>query len=141
MPLPPSEGDTCGVNNCTGTFQIQPPLGSWDWGCSCHISPPCGYCVGHELRCTDCELTPDEVEVYVAPLVSLDTPTDSCKADNLLRIEPALHFPIGQVFEVPDEFNGTQRGTFYFRNADGKLRGPFMNADEAEFMMKRRIPT
>jgi hypothetical protein len=71
-------------------------------------------------------------------LVSLDIQPDSCEPEtNLLRINPELHFPQNEVFEVPDEFNGHQRGTFYYRNGRGVLRGPFMNAEEAGFDLCR----
>jgi hypothetical protein len=139
MSLPPDEGDLCGVNGCTGTFQILPPMDT-DWrsyGCSCHISPPCGWCVSHELRCTDCSILPEEIEVLMDTLVSLDIQPESCEPENLLRISPELHFPLNEVFEVPDEFNGHQRGTFYYRNARGNLRGPFMNTEEAGFDLCR----
>lgn len=58
--------------------------------------------------------------------------------DNVRRIEPELHFPIGQVFEVPDQFNGHQRGTYYFRSIfNHQLRGPFKTPDEAAFYLLR----
>jgi hypothetical protein len=175
--LGPDEGDLCGVNGCTGTFQIQPPM-DWDWRqacCSCHISAPCGWCRYHELRCTDCSIRPDEIEIAMAepltagvenrlsklisrttidrendvitgdvglmagPLVSLDIQIVSCQSEaNILRINPELSFPLNEIFEVPDEFNGHQRGTFYYRNSSGVLRGPFMNAEEAGFHLCRR---
>lgn len=172
------EGDLCGVNGCTGTFQVMPPM-DWEWGhdgCSCHISPPCGWCLAHEIRCTDCSILPSEVEIAIgplepmtaemenrlsklisrtvidrdndvivgdvglssAPLVSLDTDPDLCHSDStLLRINPELHFPILEVFEVPDEFNGQARGTFYYRTLEGVLRGPFMNFAEGDFHLRR----
>lgn len=44
----------------------------------------------------------------------------------LLRIDPLLHFPIGYPFEVPDAYNGKERGTWYYRSpVTGVLRGPF----------------
>ena len=57
---------------------------------------------------------------------------------NVLRIEPELCFPIGTVFEIPDQFNGHQRGTFYFRSIyNWKLRGPFMTAEQASYHLIR----
>lgn len=54
------------------------------------------------------------------------------------RIDPTLHFPIGKVFEVPDQYNGHQRGTFYFRSLfSHALRGPFKTAEEASFYLCR----
>lgn len=56
----------------------------------------------------------------------------------LLQINPGLHFPIGQVFEVPDQYNGHTRGTWYFRSHfSGTLNGPFMNKDAAQFHLNR----
>lgn len=44
----------------------------------------------------------------------------------LLRINPPLSFPIGEVFRVPDTFNGKERGEFYFRSPfTHNLHGPF----------------
>jgi hypothetical protein len=146
MSLPPDEGDLCGLNGCTGTFQMLPPMET-DWrsaGCSCHIAPPCDWCVDHELRCTDCSIRPDEIEIEldVDTLVSLDIQSDSCEPEsNIFRMSPELHFPLNEVFEVPDEFNGHQRGTFYYRNGRGVLRGPFMNPEEAGFDLCRRSTT
>jgi hypothetical protein len=52
----------------------------------------------------------------------------------LLQIRPTLRFKRGEVFEVPDEYNGHQRGTFYFRDESyGALHGPFLTFDEAEY--------
>jgi hypothetical protein len=138
--LSPDEGDVCGINGCTGTFQILPPPFSFEGdGCSCHIAPPCGWCVSHEVRCTDCGLLPADVEIELDTLVSLDIQPVSCEPEsNILRVSPELHFPLNEVFEVPDEFNGHQRGTFYYRNGSGVLRGPFMNPEEAGFDLCRR---
>jgi hypothetical protein len=79
----------------------------------------------------------DKDETSMDTLVSLDIQSESCEPENLLRISPELHFPLNEVFEVPDEFNGHQRGTFYYRNARGTLRGPFMNTEEAGFDLCR----
>ena len=57
---------------------------------------------------------------------------------NLFQIFPDLSFPIGQVFEVPDQYNGNMRGTWYFRSHfSGTLHGPFMNRDAAQFHLNR----
>lgn len=46
----------------------------------------------------------------------------------LLAIDPDLHFPVGEVFQVSDTFNGKRRGTYYFRSPfSGRLRGPFIS--------------
>jgi len=59
-------------------------------------------------------------------------------SNNLSRIDPELHFPIGQVFEVPDQYNGHQRGTFYFRSLfTHALRGTFKTQEQASFHLIR----
>lgn len=56
----------------------------------------------------------------------------------LLQMNPELHFPWGRPFQVHDEYNGHQRGTWYFRSrSTGVLNGPFRNFDEAEHVMDR----
>jgi hypothetical protein len=45
----------------------------------------------------------------------------------LLHIKPKMQWPLGQVFQVKDEFNGHQRGTYYFRNVNGDCVGPFQH--------------
>ena len=59
--------------------------------------------------------------------------------DNVGRIEPELQFPIGQVFQVPDHYNGHQRGTYYFRSIfpPHNIRGPFHTPDQASFHLLR----
>jgi hypothetical protein len=42
-------------------------MGGWrededDGGCSCHISPPCSYCINH---CADCSEHVDDCECFV----------------------------------------------------------------------------
>jgi hypothetical protein len=64
------------------------------------------------------------------PLAPAPAPT------NLYRIDPQLHFPVGEVFRVPDEFNGKQRGTYYFRSIfSGRLRGPFISDTTAKLAL------
>lgn len=57
--------------------------------------------------------------------------------ENVFRMTPPeLHFPVGQVFNVPDEFNGRQRGTYYFRSVlSGRLRGPFLSSRMAQMTL------
>lgn len=133
------EGDECGYDGCLGILTMLPPIFSYGFeGCTCFIGlPPCSWCESHEVRCDVCSRLPDEGNDTVDTLVSLDIQNDSCNQDTLLRIAPELHFPLNEVFEVPDEFNGHQRGTFYYRNARGVLRGPFMNTEEAGFDLCR----
>ena len=45
------EGDECGRDGCTGVMSIVES----DGGCSCHICPPCSYCVDAEFRCNECD--------------------------------------------------------------------------------------
>lgn len=153
------EGDECNLHDCPGILTMLPPIFSFGYeSCTCFIGlPPCSWCEEHELRCDVCSRLPEDgedIEVdydsektkeALQPLVdkfgsllSLDIQRESCKKDNLLRMSPELHFPMNEVFEVPDEFNGHQRGTFYYRNSSGTLRGPFMNPDEAGFDLCRR---
>jgi hypothetical protein len=54
----------------------------------------------------------------------------------LLAIDPDLHFPVGQVFRIEDEFNGRRRGTYYFRSVyNGHLRGPFLSETMARISL------
>jgi hypothetical protein len=133
------EGDDCGLDGCLGILTILPPIFGFGYeSCTCFMGhPPCAWCESHELRCDVCSRLPEDGEDAVDTLVSLDIQPESCEPENLLRISPELHFPLNEVFEVPDEFNGHQRGTFYYRNARGTLRGPFMNTEEAGFDLCR----
>jgi hypothetical protein len=48
---------------------------------------------------------------------------------------------VGEVFEVPDSFNGPRRGTFYFRDPTTPgfpIYGPFKNAERARLYMEAR---
>jgi hypothetical protein len=56
---------------------------------------------------------------------------------SFFRSSPSLHFPIGRVFEVEDQFNGPQRGTHWYRNEIGLLRGPFSDPAHARFYLER----
>lgn len=148
------EGDDCGLDGCVGILTILPPIFGFGYeSCTCFLGhPPCAWCESHELRCDICSRLPedgdDELEIDLSDdiltnedrfgsLLSLDIQRESCQQGNLLRITPELHFPLNEVFEVPDEFNGHQRGTFYYRNSRGVLRGPFMNTEEAGFDLCR----
>ncbi len=56
----------------------------------------------------------------------------------MLRIKPKLHFPLGIPFEVPDQYNGHRRGSWYFRNPhSGGLRGPFGTYDAASYFLSK----
>lgn len=134
------EGDDCGYDGCLGILTVLPPIFSYGFEqCTCFLGhPPCAWCEGHEVRCDVCSRLPEDGEDHMDTLVSLDTQPDSCQNPTLLRISPELHFPLNEVFEVPDEFNGHQRGTYYYRNSRGVLRGPFMNTEEAGFDLCRR---
>lgn len=123
------EGDPCPWTSCNGIVSVMP------------LSEPG---MGHlgRLECDECATIfewPEPDLVSIGPLVSLDSEGEMCHSQcTLLRIEPELHFPMNEVFEVPDEFNGHARGTFYYRNSNGVLRGPFMNPEEAGFDLCRR---
>lgn len=45
-------GSICNRDGCAGVIvdDYKP-----DGGCSCHISPPCGYCMIPKERCPDCD--------------------------------------------------------------------------------------
>lgn len=54
----------------------------------------------------------------------------------LLFMHPRLRFQFDEPFEVEDQFNGPQRGTWYFRSKqDGEVHGPYMDQGTAAFMM------
>lgn len=56
--------------------------------------------------------------------------------ENVHWISPELSFPIGVVFQVPDEFNGKNRGTYYFRSPHNHaLRGPFISPLSAKLAL------
>lgn len=47
---------------------------------------------------------------------------------NVLTIKPDLSFGFDHPFEVPDQFNGRKRGTWYYRSKwDGEVKGPFLS--------------
>jgi len=45
-------GDTCNRDGCRGVMEPTPPDHSD--GCSCHIAPPCGYCLDTRPVCSEC---------------------------------------------------------------------------------------
>jgi len=57
------EGQVCGRDGCTGVIELLP---EGDGGCSCHISPPCGFCLSSMPECPECHWREgDEPEVTV----------------------------------------------------------------------------
>lgn len=46
------EGERCGRDGCNGVIKIGHPR---DGGCSCHISPPCGWCTSSFYECPSCD--------------------------------------------------------------------------------------
>lgn len=46
------EGQTCERNGCQGVLTLEPNSG-YD-GCSCHINPPCNYCMSKVPECPVC---------------------------------------------------------------------------------------
>lgn len=52
------EGDICNRNGCKGKMVEKDDGGC----CSCHINPPCSYCVNKEYYCSECgeEVGPPE---------------------------------------------------------------------------------
>lgn len=57
----------------------------------------------------------------------------------LLKIKTDMQWPLGQVFEIPDQFNGHQRGTFYFRDSYGDCQGPFHHFAEAQHNLQAHL--
>ena len=52
-------GEKCNRDKCTGTIVEH----SSDGGCSCHISPPCLYCVTSREYCSECDWDAREEEI------------------------------------------------------------------------------
>lgn len=44
------EGHICNRDGCKGVIELLPVE-----DCSCHISPPCGACVGQKATCPECD--------------------------------------------------------------------------------------
>jgi len=51
------EGDVCNRNGCQGVIRLNPRE-----NCSCHISPPCHWCVGRGASCPECDWSSDDDE-------------------------------------------------------------------------------
>ena len=47
------EGDVCNRNGCKGIIEEDPDL--VEGCCSCHINPPCSYCVTDKAFCPVCD--------------------------------------------------------------------------------------
>lgn len=58
------EGEKCNRNGCIGIMQDNRDP---DWGCSCHLNPPCGYCTSDEYICDTCgfNVAEDEYEPQI----------------------------------------------------------------------------
>ncbi len=52
-------GERCNRNECTGTIVEHDSEG----GCSCHIAPPCSYCVTSREYCSECDWDAQEEEI------------------------------------------------------------------------------
>lgn len=52
----------------------------------------------------------------------------------LLAIDPHLHFPLLTTFNSGDQFNGA-RGTWFYRDQNGYLKGPFKSRTTATLDM------
>lgn len=58
------EGEICNRGGCAGLIEIN------DEGCcSCHISPPCSYCVDDKHFCPECGWSGREEQHYVSPVL------------------------------------------------------------------------
>jgi hypothetical protein len=51
------EGDTCNRDGCDGV--IEKDRDEITTGCSCHLTPPCGYCTAMEI-CPKCDWSAEE---------------------------------------------------------------------------------
>ena len=51
MDVGTEEGDVCARDGCEGVIEVTRE----GEGCSCHIWPPCGYCVSAAHSCPACE--------------------------------------------------------------------------------------
>lgn len=60
--LDPEVGDPCPERGCSGEMGFHPVQ-----GCYCHVSPPCGACVGNPLVCLTCGWEPEPVPDPPAP--------------------------------------------------------------------------
>lgn len=58
------DGEICGRNGCQGTIVENPGEG----GCSCHICPPCGYCVNMQYNCDTCDWNSEDEDKYYESL-------------------------------------------------------------------------
>lgn len=54
------EGDDCIDPECGGTYQIVQRTAGFGEGCSCHINPPCMYCLDTVFECDRCRERPEE---------------------------------------------------------------------------------
>ena len=56
----------------------------------------------------------------------------------ILPFKPKLSFPIGKAFQIGDQRNGPQRGTWFYRSThDGEVNGPYHSKLEAEAAIER----
>jgi len=53
------KGETCNRDDCKGVIQEKES----DYGCSCHINPPCSYCETSREYCSECDWDGQEEQV------------------------------------------------------------------------------
>lgn len=54
----------------------------------------------------------------------------------LLHVNPVLHWPFRQPFQILDQRNGPTRGTWFYRSAfTDSIWGPFHSEEDAETYM------
>lgn len=130
------EGDKCNRNGCEGILRLSDRI-----NCSCHISPPCSYCMDREICCPECDwkYSDDYVQEKINGFI-VDTnkntrvheawklrELDKTKIDyhnfshsNSSRIKRGVYPEGTSIEDVRKEVIGTFGGRFnYFR--DGKF--------------------
>lgn len=127
------KGQNCNRNGCIGIIKEHEKEGS----CSCHISPPCSYCVEDNSHCPECDWSGKEEQDNCKPLTSSKfTPfkvktladLDSTKIDwinkshtNFSMIRQGVYPEGTEIKDVLSLVKGTFGGRFeYFQN--GKFK-------------------
>lgn len=109
------EGDTCG--NCM-TGELKWRSIHYDGYCSCHLHPPCSYCMEQELVCSTCET----IHIEYAP-EKYETP-----APNHIKFweQPFVPIVIGDGRITGYDYDGRSGSTMVFR---GTYEGNLTNQD------------
>ncbi len=125
------KGEVCNRNGCDGILDEHEKEG----GCSCHINPPCSYCVYDSTYCPKCDWSAEEERMetiantptyeYVPFKVKTFADLDRSKIDwipeshtHFSMIKKGV-FPIGTTIKnVEKEVSGTFGGRFEYFNAE-----------------------